>query len=184
MHERCHMNIFRAMIVTCGLSLVSLACFLFWWSKNDYFEYNAIGTVNSVEYCKTYDKTEWASESIGRISVSFQLLDDNTTYENEIFTPSICSLHSCCKSLVGKTVYFQVDYSAGNYTVIDLSYGEVQDGERWAASGIMLLTLTAVLVYCFSVSLSKDSTPVKPIDEVELLEESKTLDTSKLSEVD
>lgn len=185
MHKHCFAYVCRTAALVSGALLVSLAGFLFWWSEHDYFDYNAIGTVNSVEYCKTYDKTEWASESIGRISVSFQLLGENVTYENEIFTPAICSLHSCCKSMVGKTVYFQVEASGdGNYTAVDLSSGKVQDSGRWIASGILVLIVAAACVGCLLISLTNGSTQGKPVDEVELLDESKDPTDAKLEEVD
>jgi hypothetical protein len=185
MHKHCFEYVCRALLVASVVLLASLASFLFWWSEHDYFDYNAIGTVSSVEYCKTYDKTEWASESIGRISVVFQLLGDNVTYENEIFTPAICSLHSCCKSLVGKQVYFQVKASEdGNYTAVDLSSGEVQNSGRWVASGVLLLVFSAACVGCLIISLADGSVQRKPVDEVELLEDTKDSTTAKLDEVD
>lgn len=177
--------VFWAVVLAGGLLIVALAGLSFWWSAHDYFDYNAVGTVDSVVYCKAYDKTEWASESIGRISVSFQLLGDNVTYEDEIFTPEICSLYSCCRSLVGKQVYFKVKAeSDGNYTAVDLSYGKVQDSVRWTALGILLLTLTGVCAACVLIGATNKTVQEKPADKVELLENGEARDTDKLDEVD
>lgn len=173
------------MVLASGLLIVAAAGLSFWWADHDYFDYNAVGTVNSVVYCKAYDKTEWASESIGRISVSFQLLGENVTYENEIFTPEICSLYSCCRSLVGKQVYFKVKAASdGNYTAFDLSYDKVQGSARWTALGIVLLIFVGACVGFILVGLTSKTPQEKPADKVELLENGEARDTDKLDEVD
>jgi len=184
MQKRLGSILFHSVASLCMLGFLVLAFLSFWWSAYGYFDYNATGTVLSVDYCRYYAQTTWNKESIGMISVRFQPLGENTSYETDIITPDICTLNSCCKELIGFPVYFKIEYStaSGNYSVVDLSYNKVQDAPRWISLGVFCIGIAGMILIIVlrGCSCGKESTPGKSIDEIELIGNK----SSKLEEVD